>query len=134
MTWSDDGWNPRHDTSPVATRGSPLKGAATLLAVMATIGAGLSLTAWVVDAAKKVDCTNGAVELLPVQTIGLVVSVVILVVGLLGLAAVLWWKTAGPAIDWVVIVVALAVGLASLGLIAAAVAFHHPDVSTCWNF
>ena len=135
MTWSDDGWNPRHDASPAAGRPDrAVDGVAKVLAVMASIGAGLSVLAWVVDSSKRVDCTNGAVEFFPIQTIGLVASVVLLVIVLAGVVAVIWWKSEGPIVAWVVIGVALAIGLASLGLIAAAVGFHHPDVSGCWNF
>jgi hypothetical protein len=70
---------------------------------VASIGAGTALVGWVVDSTKRVDCPNGAVEFIPIQTVGLVASAVLQVAAVVALVVTLRWRTRGPAISWVVV-------------------------------
>lgn len=134
MTWSDGG-HPRYGPPPdPPAAGETVRRFAVLFAVLASLGAGLSLLAWIYDAGRQVPCTGGAIQVVNIQTVAMVVSAVLLLVGLALLAASLWRGARGPAVAWVLIGAASVVGLASFALISGAVAFHHGNVSSCWNF
>jgi len=107
---------------------------ATSLAVLASLGSGLSLLAWGEDSGKQVPCPPSGATMFNIQSIGLVASTLLLLAGLVLLAASLWQKMRGVVIGWVLMIAALLIGVASCGLLMAAVTFHHGNDSSCLNF
>ena len=132
MSLSNTEWSPgRGDASAGDEEGGLVNRLAMFFSVLATIGSGLSVVAWMADHGKQAPCPPSESVLFNIQVVCLVASSLLLVVGLLAFAATLRRKKSSVALDWTLLIATFFVGFVSVRLIIGAVVFHHGGVSNC---